>query len=244
MIFDLSITQFSILGTIVFLAAFVQANLGVGFSFVAAPFIPFIEPELVPVSVLILGFFSSTTISYQGLKYAIWREIRLSLLGRVVGTLLAYLLLLIVLSTKIFIIIYCLMILVSVALSIIRITPAFNPKNLFFASILSGLFGTISSVGGPPMAIIYQNRDPDVAKYNLSILFSVGTLLSLLAIYFVDRLNFRNVLSAFLLLPFCFFGIMVAKYFVRLSSNLFRNILLIVAGSGALVLLLKTSLSL
>src|SRR5690606_14428942 len=52
-----------------------------------------------------------------------------------------------------------------------------TPKAVFFATIAAGFMGTISGIGGPPQALVYQNASGAELRGNLSVLFMIGTSL-------------------------------------------------------------------
>ena len=237
MIFDLNFLQFFLLAIVIFFSALIQASLGLGFTLFAAPFVVFINPNLAPVPLLILGFLTSTVMAVKSISRVVWIDIKISVFGRLLGVISAFFVLRTITSDKVFLILYACSILFLVVLSILKFNPTFNKTNLFFASIVSGLTGTVTSVGGPPMALIYQEQKPETSKPTLSLLFSLGSGLSLVALYFAGRVELKYVYSSLLLLPICIIGLYCNKYLKVFSLQQYRFGLLAVAGFGALILL-------
>lgn len=58
---------------------------------------------------------------------------------------------------------------------IFRTTPA----TLLGAGFASGFMGTLTAVGGPPMALVYQNSDGPTVRSTLNTYFAAGALVSI-----------------------------------------------------------------
>ena len=56
-------------------------------------------------------------------------------------------------------------------------------RSLVVAGLASGFAATTTGVGGPPMALTYQNSDPATMRATISAFFSIGTLMSLGALW-------------------------------------------------------------
>jgi uncharacterized membrane protein YfcA len=74
---------------------------------------------------------------------------------------------------------------VAITASGLHLPP--RPGTLFGAGTLGGFFGTTTSVGGPPMAIVYQREPGPRIRGTLSAFFVVGVIVSLIGLHFVDR---------------------------------------------------------
>jgi hypothetical protein len=67
----------------------------------------------------------------------------------------------------------------------VRFEP--GPRTLFGAGVLSGFMGTASSIGGPPMALVYQHGPGDRLRATLGMYFVAGGVMSLSALAVVGR---------------------------------------------------------
>ena len=61
--------------------------------------------------------------------------------------------------------------------------------------------GTAGGIGGPPLALVYQDRSGPEIRSTLAVAFLVGTGISLVALFFVGKLEWEHVLLALQLLP-------------------------------------------
>ncbi len=66
------------------------------------------------------------------------------------------------------------MVLVAVALTARAVDVRLNRPTLVGAGFVSGIAGTATSIGGPPLAIVYQREESDVLRSTLGVYFMVG----------------------------------------------------------------------
>jgi uncharacterized membrane protein YfcA len=69
-------------------------------------------------------------------------------------------------------------VLAGVALGFTRVKLSPAPGILLGAGLLSGIFGTIASIGGPPLALVYQHEPGPKLRGTLAGYFIVGALMS------------------------------------------------------------------
>ena len=68
-----------------------------------------------------------------------------------------------------------------------------TPRSLIGAGTLSGFMGTTSSIGGPPMALLYQGTEGIRLRGTLAVFFTIGVLISLVALTAVGRFGLREL---------------------------------------------------
>ncbi len=88
---------------------------------------------------------------------------------------------------------------VFVSLLPFRIEP--TPKRMVVAGFFSGFFGTSSSIGGPPMALLLQHQEANQLRGNLSAFFLFSSMISLVIQMPVGYLNMHHVMLSLPLLP-------------------------------------------
>jgi uncharacterized membrane protein YfcA len=69
------------------------------------------------------------------------------------------------------------------------------------AGIASGFMGTATSVGGPPMALLYQHETGPRIRATLSIYFLVGCITSLIGYRWAGLLGGEPLLAGLALVP-------------------------------------------
>jgi len=224
---------------IVFAAAIVQFGLGMGFGMVAAPMLAVLDPELVPVPTLILGLATATLASVRERRAIIWSEVRVGVLGRALGAALAAAILARLTDRDTFGMIFGAMIALAVLLSVAGFRLPFTRVGLVGMAALSGLMGTITSVGAPPMAIVYQDRPGREARPTLSAFFAIGCVMSLVGLWAAGWLGMRDVMLAGLMTPGLLAGYVVSGRLTGRFDRRYRGALLAVSGLAACVLVVR-----
>jgi len=135
------------------------------------------------------------------------------LFGRIPGTVLA-IVLLDAMSERGITIGLGVLVLVAVAISLLRVELPRRPPLLLVAGLISGLMGTSSGLGGPAVAVLYQNEPGDRVRSTLAGYFLVGAVMSLLALAWAGRMGRAEATLSVGLLP----GIVVGFLASRKSS--------------------------
>jgi uncharacterized membrane protein YfcA len=102
---------------------------------------------------------------------------------------------------------------VAVSLTSLRWQP--TPGRMFFAGFMSGFMGTSSSIGGPPMALLWQHQEVSLIRANLAAFFIVGCLMSLVVLAPVGLFGMRQILLSIPLWPATFAGFLIAQYTMK-----------------------------
>ena len=137
--------------------ATVQGAVGFGMALVAAPMLVLIRPELVPGPLLINGLALTLLVARRERDSIDLSGVKWALVGRVPGVALGALALTAV-SADAMSLLVGLAVLAGVALGFARVKLSPDPRVLLGAGLLSGVFGTIASIGGPPLALVYQHE--------------------------------------------------------------------------------------
>lgn len=224
---------------IVVAAAIIQAGLGMGFGLMAAPLLALIAPEMVPVPVLWIGFVTSVFAGWGEREGVIWPEVWLGAVGRILGVIAALAVLSTISRGPEFSIIFGLMVGCAVLLSLSGWRLPFNRVTLLAMSTLSGVMGTITSVGAPPLAMIYQGRRPSVARPTLGTFFAVGGAISLIGLHLAGLAGLREVFLAALMVPPMLLGTMIGRGIKMQFDSSYRSYMLVIAGTAAVLLILR-----
>ncbi|MCH4292842.1 sulfite exporter TauE/SafE family protein [Shewanella sp. 3B26] len=225
---------------IIFSGALIQSLIGFGLAVVASPLLYLVEPELVPVPVILMGFSIAlltllrerSALEFSGLQYA--------LLGRIPGGLLGAALLLAA-PTPVLGLAIATIVFLAVALSLLRLSAPINRVTLFIAGTVSGVFGTIAAIGGPPMAILLAGKDPGKFRAALSAFFIFSSLIALSILAFAGLVTEAQLWWSVTLLPAVVAGYWVAgKLLGRVDKQKTRVATLVLCSLSALLLTLKS----
>ncbi|OBU33764.1 sulfite exporter TauE/SafE family protein [Photobacterium kishitanii] len=193
----------------IFVGSFVQTAIGFGLAIVSAPILIIIAPQYVPAPICLVALFISllnslkyrSNIELGGLKMAIFGRIPGSIAG---ATLLVFV------STQTLSLWVGLLVLLAVFISIMpfRIEP--TPTRMVISGFFSGLFGTSSAIGGPPMAILLQHQEANQLRGNLSAFFVFSSIISLITLIPAGFLNLEKLWLTLPLLPAAWAGYWLA----------------------------------
>ncbi|MDN4173193.1 sulfite exporter TauE/SafE family protein [Nocardioides sp. SOB77] len=220
--------------------ATVQSLVGLGLGLVAAPVVALVDPHLLPEVTLWLAC-TYPVVTLLGEHSGIdWDGLAWSMPTRVVGTVLgvaavAHL------SRSLLAVVVAVMVLVAVALTWRAVRVPLNRGTLMAAGLVSGLSGTATSIGGPPMAILYQHRPPQQIRTTMAVYFSVGAGLSLVGLGIVGELEAHRFALAALLSPVLLLGAWIGGVLrPRVPEARVRPAVLLVCAASAAVLLVRT----
>lgn len=190
---------------IVLVGSFVQSATGFGLAIVTAPLLLLLSADYIPAPITVVALVLSVvnvlhyrkSLELKGLMYA--------MIGRVPGSICGGFLLLWMSPSQISLFIGVL-VLFAVAISLfpVRIEP--TDSRMTIAGFLSGLFGTSSSIGGPPLALLLQHQAANSIRANLSAFFVMSSIISLVVQWYVDRFTWHHFELSLPLLPAAFLG--------------------------------------
>ncbi len=219
--------------------ACVQGVMGFGLGLVAAPLLALIDTDLVPGPLLFVGVPLTVLVAVRERGSLDFRVVRWALVGRVVGTV-AGTAAVAALPDGPLAVLLAVVVLVAVVLSVAgwRVRP--TPATLVTAGAASGFMGTATSIGGPPMAIVYQRHPGPELRATLAAYFLVGAALSLTMLAVAGEFRARELGHGLLLLP----GVVVGFSFSRLAARVLdrgytRLAVLSFSSASALALLIQ-----
>ena len=115
-----------------------------------------------------------------------------------------------------------------------------TPLNVVCSGVFSGVASTISSVGGPPMALIYQHdRGPSV-RGTMSAIFILGTIISIAGLWWAGHFGMTQLMMGVSLMPGILVGFALSRYTAAwLDRRHTRPAILTVSAVSALVILVR-----
>lgn len=232
-------TVFTVAFLVIILAAIAQGSIGVGFGIVSAPILAIIDPSLVPGPLLVLAVTTSAIVAVRdrrdfrlgNLAYALAGRLPASLLGGLTASLL---------SPQMFLLVFGSLILIAVLLSLSGLRFAPTKRSLFGAGLASGYMGTITSVGTPPMAIVYQHSPGAEVRANMSAFLVVGGLASILSLAIFGAFDWGDLTISLKLLPALLIGAWLSKPLSRyMDAGWMRPAMLVLCAVASALLLIR-----
>lgn len=221
----------------------VQARIGIGFALISAPILFIINPAYMPGPILILGF-SLSLLLFIGEKQKLVLPLILpAVIARFPGSWVAVIILAHLphwlLSLMIGLSLLC-----ASLVSFSNVSIALNRVNLFYAGFISGFAGTITSIGGPVMALMYQNQPPLQARQALISFFLVGTPISILLLIVSDSISTSAYILSVKMLPAVLVGFLCSQYSGFSSFLPSKKVIILLSSISAFVIILKAFINL
>ncbi|HEX7385960.1 MAG TPA: sulfite exporter TauE/SafE family protein [Castellaniella sp.] len=231
---------YALMAALILGSAFLQGMGGVGFTMFAAPVALIVSPELVPGPLLTLGGMATLLTALRERQHIAWQPASFALGGRTVGALIAVLALS-HLPRGALGLVFAGLILLAVILSASGLKFAVTRGNASVAGLVSGVMGTLTSVGSPPLAIIMQYSAPPSIRATIGAILACGATVSIGLLALSGHYGLRDVLLSVTLLPFLFCGFWLSnRARHRVSGPALRHGLLIFCAVSAIVLAVKT----
>ena len=224
---------------IVFAGSVIQAGLGMGFGLTVAPILALLDPALVPVSALYLGTTTALAGAVSERANIVWSEVGIGMAGRFCGIVMGAMLLVEMTDRATFSMVFGIIILFAVLLSVAGWRLEFCKRNLMAMGVVSGFTGVITSVGAPPLALIYQHRPAIQTRATLASFFALGGAASLLILYATGWATLSHLWMALFMAPAAVFGTWTGRRVRGRFDKRYRIFLLGVAAFASLLLILR-----
>jgi uncharacterized membrane protein YfcA len=224
---------------VVFLAAAVQGVIGLGFAIVSVPILSLVDSRLAPVPQLLLSLPLTLSMAYRERHAIEWRALTWILVGRVPGAFLGMWLLRVASAQSLDAMTGC-SVLAGVAVFSTRLQVRRNPYTELFAGIASGTTGMVSSIGGPPLALLYGGEKGETIRANLAALFAIGLFITIGGRVLAEKVQRVDLLLSALMLPALFAGLAISGRFLgKVEGQRLRVSVLIISAAAAIALLMR-----
>ena len=237
---DLPLHVLLVAGLAVLVGAAVQGSVGLGLGLVGAPVLALLDPTLVPATILLVTSVLPVLTSVREFEDVDWRGLGFALTGRLPGVLLGSWIV-VTQPARTTAVVVALVVLGAVVLSTTSWQARPTPRALLLAGVVSGVSGTATSVGGPPVALLYQHASGGTLRSTMGLYFLVGNVLSGSVLALAGEIGTRDVLRALALLPFVVAGFLLSGPLRgRVDGALLRTCVLLLSAAGAVALLVRT----
>ncbi len=222
---------------VVFVGALVQGTVGVGLGMVGAPLLALVDPEFVPVGILLPVVPLSLTMAVRERHHVDFTGIRWAVIGRIPGTIAGAWVVARADGSALTIMIG-IVVLVAVVASLAGVHFAPTNRNLAIAGVASGFTGTSAGIGGPPIALTYQHRDPATIRSTLAVYFFIGLTISFVSLAVGGVIDRHQLELGLLLVPAAIVGTVVAPQVARrLPAHRVRLAVLLLCAVSAIALI-------
>jgi uncharacterized membrane protein YfcA len=217
----------------------VQGSVGFGANMVAAPVLAVVEPRALPAA-LMLPVLPLTLAMMRRERHGVdWRSVGWLMAGRVPGTVAGSLVVAAV-AAETLSVLAGIAVLVAVGASLLSTTIPVTPGTEVATGVVSGAMGTATSIGGPPLALLYQHHEGPVLRATLAATFALGTGLSVVGLALAGAIEAWHVWLAAALLPGTLAGVAASNRLVgRVDGAWLRPAVLVFASLAAALAVLR-----
>lgn len=230
---------YGLMATLILGSAFLQGVGGVGFTMFSAPVAAIVCPELVPGPLLMLGGCVTFLTAVREHRNIAWSSAGSALVGRAVGSVIAVVALA-QLAQRPLNFLFAAMILLAVIMSVAGLRIVVNRRNITIAGMLSGVMGTLTSVGAPPLVIALQRSNPATLRATTGAILFFGSTFSLIVLAFAGHFGLREGLLGATMVPFMLLGFWASgRLRQKVSPVVLRRALLAFCALSAVGLIVK-----
>jgi uncharacterized protein len=221
------------------IGACIQGSIGFGVNVVGGPILVLIDTRLVPGPALVAAFVLTILVAVRDRTGIDMKGSGWVFAGRLPASIAAALL---VASLPERGVAFALSgaVLFAVALSALGLRVKRTPVTLTTAGALSGLMGTVSAIGGPPVALLYQDERGREVRGTLSAIFAVGALVSMILLAIVGRFGRAEITASLALVPAIVVGFAASRWTTRwLDHGFVQPAILIVCAISAIAAIVR-----
>ncbi|TMR99341.1 sulfite exporter TauE/SafE family protein [Nonomuraea basaltis] len=226
-------------GLAVFVGAIVQGGVGFGLGLVAAPVLTMLHPDLMPGAIQVVNMTLPLFTLAAEWRKVDWRGLGFAVLGRIPGSVLGALVIVYVsvYARGVFV---AIMVLIAVGLTARALSVPRNGVTVTAAGFVSGVTGTATGIGGPPIALVYQNAKGPQIRATLAMFFFLSAAQSLAILAVVDELPAQALTTGAILIAPMVLGFLVSGPLRRyLDGGKVRVAVLAVAATSAVALIVQ-----
>jgi uncharacterized protein len=240
MILGVPLEHLGLLAGVAFVGAAVQGVTGLGIGLLVAPIAGVIEPSLLPGLPLWLALALPLLTLTRDLQHVEWKALAWALPARVPGTVVGVAVVELASEDQIGLFVGV-TVLLAVALTANTIEIRVSSATLAGAGFVSGVTGTATSIGGPPLAILLQKWPASRTRGTLGAYFLAGAAFSLLGLFVGGQLATRDLGMALVLAPAVALGFAASLALrPRVPVAWVRALLLAVCAASALLLVVRS----
>lgn len=230
----------AVMAVAVLLGAMTQTTVGLGLGLVSAPVLTFVAPELMPGVIIMMGMALPLLTLLREHHDIDWHGVRWLTPWRILGTVGGVWIVTQVTAEALERIVGV-VVLIAVGLTVHAFAVPMNRGTLGVAGFISGVTGTATSIGGPPVALLYQHRPPHQVRSTLAVIFVTGSAISLTGLGVSGELTLQELQVAAVLVPVLASGVALGTLLrSRLPLSVMRPALLGVSAISAVVLIVKS----
>jgi len=223
----------------------VQGSLGFGLGMLTSPIFAMIDHSFVPVAMMLAVMPLTFGVAIRDRKFIDASGFKWAILGRFPGVFIGIVALR-AMNKDALAYSVAASVTIAVIISIIttkrgQVVPT-NVTTLTSAGFASGFMGTVTSIGGPPMALVYKDGDPRTVRATLAAFFSIGVVITVTGFVLSGEIGRHELALTLVILPGVIAGLPISSLLGnRMSPEIMRPLILAICALSAALLFLQTA---
>lgn len=222
------------------IGSLLQGLIGYGVGLFCAPLLFLISPSLVPAPLILISTVLTVVMMIRDRGHLQFDQVRWAMKGGFFGVVSAGLILNIATKDQ-FEFVFGLLILLAVIISLKGFAPKVNKKTNTIAGFTSGFMGTLTAVGGPPMALLYQHGDIKNIKANLTAFFLFLNVVAISTLTYIGQITYETLEVVLKATPGVLLGLFLStKLQGIVKPHLVRNWILILCTITSVIAMVRS----
>lgn len=236
---DLGLLEIVLVAGIAFGGGVAQGFLGFGYSVLTIPLLRLIHPLLAPFPQVLVGLVLAAGGAWREREHLEWHGVGTILIGRVPGAAIGAWIVGVV-TARTLDLVTAGVVLGGVVLMTSNLHIHQTGWTRLTVGAVSGFSGTASAMSGPPLALFYNSHGRSEARASLGLIFSVGAVISMVALIWSGVFSREHLLIGLALLVPTGLGFRTTRGWIqRADEAVLRGAVLAVSALAGLALLAR-----
>jgi uncharacterized membrane protein YfcA len=237
---QMTLTTFLAASGAVMLGSILQAATGFGAGLIIVPLLALVSLDFLPAPLIFASMSLSAIMAWQGRSHIVKQGLTALMVGLLAGIVLGTLSISAIPLSRAGVI-FGVLVLVGVAVSVFATRAPRNIPVAFGAGALSGFMGTISAIGAPVLALLYQHEEGRALRATLGLLFFTSSIVMLVSLHFAGRFGAHEATLGLWLVPAYASGFLFAVPIAKvLDRGRTRIAVLAISCAAAIALIVKS----
>lgn len=223
----------------------VQGSLGFGLGMLTSPLFAMIDHSFIPVAMMLAVMPLTFGVAIRDRAHIDATGFKWAILGRFPGVFIG-LVALRAMNEDLLAYAVASSVAVAVVISLVtarrgQVVPT-NAVTLTSAGFASGFMGTVTSIGGPPMALVYKDGDPRTVRATIAAFFSIGVVITVSGFVISGEIGRHELALTAVVLPGVLAGLPLSSVLGKhLSAAVMRPLILAICALSATLLFVETA---
>lgn len=235
----MTVAGFLVAVAVIIFGSVVQGTIGFGLGLLSAPFIAIAIPDAIPV-VLVMVAWPIGGVTAMREHHALDHfALRWMLVGAVPGTLIGLWIIHLASASTLGVIVG-ITTLLGVLATIVSPPIPVTRTSACTAGLIGNITGTAASVGGPPVALLFQHHRGPIVRSTLGAYFAISATLSVVGYGVTGTITEDKLWLVLALLPAMLFGAWLSKHFHGLvDAGWLRPSVLVLSSIAGVIAILR-----